>query len=988
MLGQIGVILSVLRGQRPMALMMASIIVAILFALLFPTSLNAATERYDYDANGRLIRWIDGSGKATDYVYDPAGNLLEVRAAGTAIAPTITSVAPSTLRRGMAQDIVVSGSNLSGARLTVPDAELTATGFTASATQASFHLQVGSGALLGPNGFSLANASGTATFDISIDPTLPTLSVAPTPLAVPPDGVARNFKVRLSNADHYAHSITLASADASIATVSPASVTIPAGQTEATASITGLKAGTTAIRLSSSDLGATALPVFVTGEFAGLNTSHASLLGVVLEAPVQPPAGRRVEPIVSPLLGLERGPVIEGVSPGTLAQATGPTDVVIHGRELSGVTGVQIQPSDGLALGAVTVAPDGSRVTVPITVAADAPTTLRQLKLSGAGAPYLPAHPRADRLLVTLPQPEILSLDPIVALPGDNLTLTVRGRNLQGASAVVVTPGTHVTVGASPSVNADGSVLTVGVSISILAPPGQRVVQVSTPGGDTGATASSANAFRIVNEVQGAVTPVAAALLGVLKQSEPVQNQTPFTLQANPLGVVTGAVVTGLSPRVGSVGEGVTLTVSGHEMSGVTHVEFAPTDGLTIGAPSVAADGRSLSLGVAIDAGAARTPRKVLVKAGTSTLPVSSADASVFNVVAPLPQIQSVTPLQFVAGDAPAMLTVRGSNLQGAEGVIIQPADQMTVSVPPAVNANGTELTVNVAASAGAALGNRIVVVRTPAGETMATATASNTVAVVSNPGATYTPVAAPLLGLVKESAVPPATQDIPVQSPQLGVILQTDTPPMGLTLDQRAPLLGLSVGPVATGMQAPYLTPGAIGELVITGSGLETVSSAQVEGPAGISPTTLNVDATGRGLRLGISADAAAAAGVRRIKLLDAASQVVPFANPAGALFDVAVGVPRIDSIDPILADQGDTVTLLVRGANLQGGRVVIEPLEGIQVGTGTSVNAAGTELTVGLALSGTAVVGARVIRVETAGGITPVEASPSNTFTLYPKP
>ncbi len=960
-----------------------------LLVVLLSAAAHAATERYDYDALGRLIRWVDGAGQATEYVYDAAGNLKEVIAAGTATVPPVASVTPDALRRGEVRDVMVIGSGLTGTRLSMPDAGLTISGFAATATQASFRLSAGATAVLGSQAFALTNAAGTAAFSLRIDPVLPTMLVSPTPLAVPPDGVARAFTIRLSNTDHYDHTITLSTADASIASVTPASVTIPAGQTEVRANITGLKAGTTSIRLSSATLGTTSVPVFITGDFIGLNTSHASLLGVVKETTAPPPATRSIDTLASPLLGLARGPVIQAITPGALGQGSGPTELIISGRELQGVTGVQIQPADGLILGALTVNPDGTRVTVPVTVAVNAPTTWRQVKLSGAGAPYLPASPQADRLLITLPQPEILSIDPLFARPGDTLTLTVRGRNLQGASAVSVMPADLVTVGASPSVNAEGTLLTVGVSVSILAQPGQRVVTVTTPAGDTPGQATSANTFSIVNEIQGAITPVASALLGVLKESEPTPTQTPVAVQSSQLGVTTGPVVTGITPTVGSVGETVTLTISGNELSGVTHVEFAPTEGLQIGAPSVAPDGRSLTVSVVIDTAAARTPRKIAVKAGTMALPFATSDAAVFRVVAPQPQIQSVSPLHIVAGAAPVTLTVRGRNLQGADLVGILPADHMTVSVPPTVNGDGTELTVNVDAAANAALGNRVVTVRTPAGETEALAVPSNTIAVVTNAGSTYTPVAAPNLGVVKETAPPPpATQDVPVQSALLGVVLETVAPPASQSLDQRSPLLGVVVGPVALGMQAPYLTPGTAGELVMTGSGLDSVASAAVEGAAGITLGAPATDPAGTELRLAISVEATAAAGSRRVKLLNASALAVPFADPRSAQFTVAAGAPRMDSIDPILADQGDTLTLLVRGANLQGGRVVVEPADGIQIGAGASANANGTELTVGLAISGDAAIGARVIRIETAGGITPADASPFNTFTIYPKP
>src|SRR3954470_13160742 len=74
---------------------LAQLLVAACVALgALPSHAPAAQERYDYDALGRLIRVIDEQGRVTQYVYDAAGNILQVITGGTAQAPTVTSIAP------------------------------------------------------------------------------------------------------------------------------------------------------------------------------------------------------------------------------------------------------------------------------------------------------------------------------------------------------------------------------------------------------------------------------------------------------------------------------------------------------------------------------------------------------------------------------------------------------------------------------------------------------------------------------------------------------------------------------------------------------------------------------------------------------------------------------------------------------------------------------------------------------------------------------
>jgi len=67
------------------------LVVAVL-ATLFAGPVQAGEERYDYDALGRLVRVIDEQGRVTEYVYDAAGNILQVIVSGTGSAqpPAVT----------------------------------------------------------------------------------------------------------------------------------------------------------------------------------------------------------------------------------------------------------------------------------------------------------------------------------------------------------------------------------------------------------------------------------------------------------------------------------------------------------------------------------------------------------------------------------------------------------------------------------------------------------------------------------------------------------------------------------------------------------------------------------------------------------------------------------------------------------------------------------------------------------------------------------
>ena len=446
----------------------------VLAITLFTGVVQAGTEHYDYDAIGRLIRYIDSRGNVTEYVYDPVGNITAVRAGGALLPPTVASITPTSLRRGQQASVTILGSNLKDARLSADDPGLSISGFNTSAGQVSFSLAVAVTAALGAQPIRLANSAGAAAAAIVVNPALPTPLVDPSPLAIAPDKVPRSITIRLSHADTVEHRLALSTSNARFS-VAPASVTIAAGQTQATATVTGLSVGQGTLSLASATLGNSLVPVFITGEYRGLNTSFSAPLGVLLGGDAPPPV-TTVTPLVGRTLGIVVGSVVLGVTPKAHAVGSGPTLLTITGSGLESTRSVAIVPPTGITLGAVTVAPDGSSVTLPISVAADAPVAQRRVVLVGPAGVIPAASPEADRISVVRPPPEILSIDPIVGLPDTLIPLTVRGRHLQQALSVSLSPPAGITVGAAPQVGADGSMLTAMLAIAFDAVPGARTV--------------------------------------------------------------------------------------------------------------------------------------------------------------------------------------------------------------------------------------------------------------------------------------------------------------------------------------------------------------------------------------------------------------------------------------------------------------------------------------------------------------------------------
>lgn len=140
----------------------------------------------------------------------------------------------------------------------------------------------------------------------------------------------------------------------------------------------------------------------------------------------------------------------------------------------------------------IVTVPQGA-VTGPITVTSP----------SGSAVSGMPFE------VVVSPAPAIHSIVPIFGLQGQTITqFVINGANLRRASAVTLSPATGVAIANPPSVNADGTQATVQISISSTAPPGPRLVTITTPDGNSGSQMAAANTFLVYRPGGQAFSPM------------------------------------------------------------------------------------------------------------------------------------------------------------------------------------------------------------------------------------------------------------------------------------------------------------------------------------------------------------------------------------------------------------------------------------------------------------------------------------------------
>jgi len=949
----------------------------------------AGEERYDYDGLGRLVRAIS-SGVVTEYAYDAAGNITAVVRGAAAAAPTLSVVAPTSLRRGSQARVTLTGSNLQNAALQALDRELTISSVTRTATSLTFDLVASPLAALGASGLRVSSAAGNASININVRPTLPKVELSPLPIAVPPDGRSATIDLVLSNADDQAHTIALSTVRPDIATVSPASITVPAGSTRASFFVTGRLGGNTELRLDSATLGNSAFPIFVLAAFEGINTARANQVGVNRAAPVQPVGINGLFAAVP--VGIVRANTAWlNTSPRFLTQG-GAQTLQITGIALPTTLSVAVEPATGISVGALNVAADGRTATVQVSAAADAAQGGRRLVLRAGASPLTPVAIGADFLDVVAPLPVITSVQPILLAPASTVPVfEIRGRNLQDATSVQIVGG-GVTAGSTFNVNAEGTLLQVGLQVSVVAAPGPRTVVVLAPSGSSSTVATAANTVTVLPEGAGfqPYPDITAPVVGVVKASgTPPPAEAQYPVAASQVGLAIGPLVIGSLPASIARTETITLRLQGQYIGTATSVVVTPNTGLTVGVPVVSGDGREVSVQVTAAADAPLGARRIELLAGAIPLRVGGSGALSLVVTPLTPVMDSITPNSAIPTGIPFEMIVRGRNFQGATALRITPATGISIGTLD-VNSSGTETKVQVTVAASAARGPRTVTVIALAGESSSAPgpnnqfTLSDGLAVFDYPSV--------LVGVrVGPLSPPPVTVDALVSAPAVGITRASTPAPGSQTLDLPAAVAGVTRGPVVLRVEPAAWVPGQTGVLVVRGQLLAAGSTVQLL-PADV--VTLNgppvVDVDGGAVRQSITVNASTTLKRLLVNLRKSDGTVIPTASASSdsQTLWLSAGVPEIVSLGTILARQGDTVDLLIRGNNLSDVvRVAADPASGIEFASDFTVNPAGTELRVGLFVRNEAPLGGRVIRVFNRLVGSATTASPANTFTVFPK-
>lgn len=300
---------------------------------------QAAADRFDYDAAGRLIRRVDDQNRGTNYVYDPAGNILQVTAPAQALPPAITSGPLADQRQNEVKQIALGGTGLAGVLIKTSHPGIAVSGVVQSAMAMNFRLSVSYQVPLGPQHLTLTSSSGSVTVPFSVLPPIG-FAIVPEPISVAPDNIARKFSLVAGEPFAEAKTFSLSTLSPTIAKPSITQINLPAGQTQVNLGVIGVAQGTTLLRVNNTGLNEPIESLVFVSPGAANPTYFGAPVGISKGVPwsVSPTTHALSGPIgiakglpwsVSPTTQTYSGPV--GVAKG-LPWSVSPTTLALSGQ--------------------------------------------------------------------------------------------------------------------------------------------------------------------------------------------------------------------------------------------------------------------------------------------------------------------------------------------------------------------------------------------------------------------------------------------------------------------------------------------------------------------------------------------------------------------------------------------------------------------------------------------------------------------------------
>ncbi len=647
-------------------------------------------------------------------------------------------------------------------------------------------------------------------------------------------------------------------------------------------------------------------------------------------------------------------PTLTGAAPNT--GALGQTmDVVLTGTNF--ISGVSV-PSfgAGITVNATTVT-SSSQITANITIGTGATTGPRDVTVTNP-APGGGTATLTNGFAINNSVPTITNAAPNSGTRTQTLNVVLTGTNFVNG-VTTASFGNDVTVNSAVANSA--TQITANLTIGATAATGARDIVVTNPA-PGGGSATLTSGFTITNPAP-TLTSVTPNLAG--------REQT----------------------------LDITLTGSGF-LSGVSVANFGAN--ITVNSATVNPAGTELIANITVAGNAALGARDVSVTnpapgGGTATL------AGSFTINNPVPTLTSVNPANANQGQTLDVVLTGSGFLSGATTVDFG----ANVTINSTTINSATQLTANITVGAAATLGARNVSVTNPApgggtatltngfniglaaptltsiaptsGERLATLdvvfTGTNFVngATTVNFGADIT-----VNSLTVNSATSLTANITIASSAVLGLrdVSVTNPAPGGGTATLTNGFTVLNPSPTLTSLAPTSGNRGATLDVILTGANFVSGSTVNFGANITVNSTTINSSTQ---ITANISIATIAATGAREVTITNAAPG--GGASTLAGGFTVTNPLPTFTSLNPTSALQGQTLNVVLSGANFIAGASTVDFGGDVTINS-TTVNSA-TQITANISVAPNAVVGSRDVSITNpapGGG----SATLTNGFTI----
>ena len=339
-----------------------------------------------------------------EYSYDAGGNLIGVRSYTNVNPPDVTNLSPGYINRENTATVIATGTDLFGAAVSPNNSDLIILRYESISAEAlSFTITANSDAAFGPSDLSFTTTLGSDVEPIVVAGRIPIISTNPNPIVLRKGGVAREVSLEFDRPFPQDQTYQLDITDETLAVIDESSVTLVAGQTQVTVTLSGLESGNTQLRITQlENFLALGIPVVVsdTGLPEGVHSAYSRAVGVAVytDQPVESTTQFAAEPVgvavytdetietttqfTSASVGVATGPLITSNAPIDVVQG-GSTIVSFQGVNLNQIESVSLYPDTGISqTQAFAVNAEGSELQLYLDVAVTAAVGERLVLIS------------------------------------------------------------------------------------------------------------------------------------------------------------------------------------------------------------------------------------------------------------------------------------------------------------------------------------------------------------------------------------------------------------------------------------------------------------------------------------------------------------------------------------------------------------------------------------------------------------------------------